>query len=144
MQQTQTKRLSGTLGLRIDGVDVRHLDDATFAEIQRLFLEYLVLVFPGQDLSPGDEVAFARRWGTIWCHPHIPSLPGHPEVLEVVDPTHPIACHWHQDQTFVDAPPLLTMLYPHTLPDAGGDTLFADQYRAWDSLGPGLREMLAG
>jgi taurine dioxygenase len=144
-QAVAVTRLSGTLGARIDGVDVTaDLDAETFAWLGTMFLEHQVLVFPSQDMTPDQEVAFARRWGTISVHPYIRPLDGHPEVLEVVDPTHHIARNWHQDQTYLERPPLLTMLMSRVLPDAGGDTMFADQHRAFEDLSEGLRDLLVG
>ena len=136
-------RLSGTVGARIKGVDlVGGLDDATFGWLREQLLRHHVLVFPAQDMTPDDEVAFARRLGPISVHPYVPPLDGHPEVLEVVDPTHRIATQWHQDQTYLERPPALTMLVARVLPETGGDTVFANQHAAFASLSAGLRELL--
>ncbi len=138
-------RLSGTLGARIDGLDLaRPLDPETFGWLRARFLEHHVLVFPSQDMTPDEEVAFARHWGEISVHPYIRPLEGHPEVLEVVDPRHPIARTWHQDQTYLERPPLLTMLMARVLPEAGGDTMFANQHKAFDDLSDGLQRLVLG
>jgi taurine dioxygenase len=141
--QPQT-RLSGTVGARVDGVDVRALDDIGFDEIRRLFAEHLVLVFGDQHLDPAGQVEFARRWGPISVHPGLVPIDGHPEVVEVYDPTNVIATTWHQDQTFLDSPPSLSTLVARVLPEAGGDTMFANQYLAFERLSPALQEVLAG
>ena len=140
----QVARLSGTVGARIDGVDVRDLDERTFAWLKEQLLRHHVLVFPAQVLTPEDEVAFARRWGPISIHPYVEPLDGHPEVLEVVDPTNRIASQWHQDQTYVERPPAITMLMSRVLPDAGGDTMFANQHVAFEELSHGMRQLLLG
>jgi taurine dioxygenase len=137
-------RLSGTVGARVEGIDVRTCDEPTFAWLHEQLLRHRVLVFPGQDLTPADEVAFARRWGPISIHPYVKPLEGHPEVLEVVDPTHRIARNWHQDQTYLVRPPAITMLLSRVLPDAGGDTMFADQHAAFESLSPAMQHTLCG
>lgn len=141
---TAVTRLSGTIGARIEGVDVRRLDEHSFGAVRALLREHRVLVFPGQDLTPDDEVAFARHLGPISVHPYVKPLAGHPEVLEVVDPTHHIARNWHQDQTYLDAPPAITMLVARVLPEAGGDTMFADQHAAFEQLSPALQQVLCG
>lgn len=137
-------RLSGTVGARISGIDVRACDDDTFAFLREQLLAHRVLVFPEQALTPDDEVAFARRWGAISVHPYVPGLDGHPEVLEVVDPTHRIARNWHQDQTYLERPPAITMLMSRVLPEAGGDTMFADQHAAFEQLSPAMQTTLLG
>jgi taurine dioxygenase len=135
-------RLSGHVGASVDGVDVRELDDASFELVRQLLMTHHVLVFPGQQLSPGDEVDFARRFGPISIHPYVKPLEGHPEVLEVVDPTNPVARNWHQDQTYLEHPPAITMLMSRVLPDAGGDTMFANQHVAFESLSAGMQDLL--
>jgi taurine dioxygenase len=137
-------RLSGTVGARIEGLDLRELTDAVFTWVQQQLLVHQVLVFPGQALTPDDEVAVARRFGPISIHPYVPPLDGHPEVLEVVDPTNRIARNWHQDQTYLERPPAITMLMARVLPEAGGDTMFADQHAAFEQLSPALQRTLCG
>lgn len=137
--------LAGTLGARIAGVDVvKDLDDATVAWLSEQLYQHHVLVFPEQTMTPADEVAFARRFGPISIHPYVPPLAGHPEVLEVVDPRNRIARNWHQDQTYLERPPFLTMLVERVLPPSGGDTMFANQYLAFEELSPGLKATLVG
>jgi taurine dioxygenase len=140
----RVKKLSGTVGARIDGLDVTHLDDDTFAEVQALFAEHLVLVFSDQRITPAQQVEFARRWGPISVHPGLTPIDGHPEVVEVYDPKNPIAATWHQDQTFLEEPPALSMLAARVLPESGGDTMFANQYEAFERLSPAFQEVLAG
>jgi len=132
------------VGIEVDGLDVRDLDDTTFGPVRELLDEHHVVVFHGQDLTPDDEVAFARRLGPISVHPYIPPLAGHPEVLEVVGADHRIAVNWHQDQTYLPCPPAVTMLLARVLPERGGDTMFADQHLAFETLSPGLRAALEG
>jgi taurine dioxygenase len=143
--QARSTRLGGTLGARIDGLDLaRELDTGTFAWLREQLLAHHVLVFPGQDMAPEDEVAFARRWGAISVHPYVKGLPGHPEVLEVIGASHRIAVNWHQDQTYRAKPPAITMLLARTLPEAGADTMFANQHAAFAQLSPALQETLVG
>lgn len=138
-------RLGGSLGARITGLDLaRPLDDATFAWLREQLTAFHVLVFPEQRLTPDDEVDFARRWGPISVHPYVKGLAGHPEVLEVIGASHHIAVNWHQDQTYRARPPAITMLMARTLPEAGADTMFANQHAAFERLSPALQQTLTG
>ncbi len=136
--------LSGTVGVGVEGLDLRSLDDDAAGWVRDLLAEHHVVVFADQELTPAEEVAFARHLGPISVHPYVPPLDGHPEVLEVIGADHRIAVNWHQDQTYLACPPAVTMLMARVLPDRGGDTMFADQHRAFETLSPGLRETLLG
>jgi taurine dioxygenase len=136
--------LSGSVGARITGIDVNALDAEIFAWLQEQLHRHHVLVFPGQEIGPDEEVAFARRFGPISVHPYVKPLAGYPEVLEVIDASHHIATHWHQDQTYLERPPAITMLMSRVLPEAGGDTMFANQHLAFETLSPGMQKSLLG
>ncbi|MEC7205666.1 MAG: TauD/TfdA family dioxygenase, partial [Pseudomonadota bacterium] len=60
--------LSGTIGAEISGIDLRNLSNSEFDAIHRAFLDHAVLCFRDQDLTPDDQIAFARRWGEIHDH----------------------------------------------------------------------------
>ena len=75
-------RFAAPLGARIEGLDVRNVDDAQTAELNRLFLEHHVLVFPGQQLEPGDHMRFAERWGDLVKFPY-GGLPDFPNIIEL-------------------------------------------------------------
>ena len=68
-QRIQVVPLAGSLGAEIGGVDLRHLDDADFAEIHRAWLQHQVIYFRGQTMTPDEHLDFARRWGEIHIHP---------------------------------------------------------------------------
>ena len=143
------RRLSGALGAEIAGVALGAVDDATFAEIRRCLLEHLVLVFPGQTLTPAQQVAFTARFGEVVGHPlksrrHLDEAPA-VHVLEN------FAGHrggrndwWHSDVSFGEVPPMVSVLYGIEVPEGYGDTMFCNMYAAWEGLSPGLRDMLAG
>jgi taurine dioxygenase len=136
-------RLSGSLGARVEGVDLsRPLGEEAIEELRALLLAHHVLVFGGQSLTPAGHASFARRWGPISVHPGLTPIDGHPEVTPVYDPASPIASAWHQDQTFLARPPLLSILVARVLPAAGGDTMFANQQLAFQRLSPALRDVL--
>lgn len=140
----RAEALTGTVGARIDGVDLSRIDAPALGELRGLLLRHQVLVFPGQSMTPAQEVAFARYLGEISVHPYIEGLRGQPEVLEVIGASHRIAVNWHQDQTYLARPPAITMLLARVLPPSGGDTLFADQHAAFEQLSAGMQQLLLG
>lgn len=144
----EVKRLAGTCGAEIGGVDLsKDIDDDTFGEIERAFHENLVIFFRGQELTEDQHKAFGRRFGELNIHPRYVPLDGHPEIFPIrKDPEHTkiVGGSWHQDLTHLVEPPLGSILYALDVPPVGGDTLFANQYAAYDSLSEGMQEMLDG
>ena len=135
---------AGALGASITGIDLgKPLDDATFAALEQLFLTYLVLAFREQDITPEAHLAFAGRWGTVIPHPYVPWIEGYPGIIRVYDPT-PLTQLWHSDFSYARRPPKLSILVARTLPPVGGDTMFANQYAAYDSLSEGMKRLLTG
>lgn len=137
--------LGGALGARIEGIDLsRPLRDADLGLIRKAFLDYSVLVFPGQDaLTPDQHIALARNWGDLHVTPAPDAcLAGHPEIL-VLD-THgekPVTDKWHSDVTMDECPPLGSFLLARRVP-VGGDTIFANQYLAYEALSEGMKRLL--
>lgn len=136
--------MTGTVGAVVDGIDLASVDDEVAGTIRGLLLRHRVLAFRGQSLTPAEQVGFARHLGPISVHPYVKGLPDRPEVLEVIGASHRIAVNWHQDQTYLERPPAITMLMARVLPPTGGDTLFADQHEAFAQLSPGMQQMLLG
>lgn len=141
----RVSRLGAPLGARVESVDVRDVDDAAWQEINRLFCEHHVLVFPRQSLTAEDQIAFAQRWGNLVRHPYA-GMDTHPDIIELRNPgkARDINQHWHSDMTYNLAPPKLTMLYAHEAPTIGGDTAFANQELAYEALSEGLRTTVDG
>jgi alpha-ketoglutarate-dependent taurine dioxygenase len=146
--------LSGSIGAVVRGIDVRTVDVAAVADIRAALVERKVLFFPDQHLEPGELVAFGSRFGELTpAHPVMPGLDGHPEVLEVdatrsrQDPRYRDEYEndtWHADVTFMPTPPLGSLLQAKVVPPAGGDTLFADLQRAYETASGPLRALLDG
>jgi alpha-ketoglutarate-dependent taurine dioxygenase len=80
-ERISVQPIAGALGAEISGVDLSRLDDATFGEIHRAFLEYQAIFFRDQDLTPEQYLAFARRWGEIHFYPYMKGLEGFPEIF---------------------------------------------------------------
>ena len=99
----EVKPLAGALGAEIGGVDLKRVDDATFREIQSAWLEYLVVFFRDQTITPEQQIAFAKRFGEIHYHPFMKGMEEHPEILEIVKEegdTKAFGETWHTDQMF--------------------------------------------
>jgi len=139
--------VTGAMGAEIHGVDLsRPLDEATFAAIHKTILDYGAIFFRGQDITPAQQMAFAKRWGEIHYHPHMPTLPEQPGIIEIVkkeDDTVVFGANWHTDQTSTPTPARYTMLYAKQIPPVGGDTCFANLYLAYEKLSPGMKAMIA-
>lgn len=144
----EVERLSPALGARVAGVDLsKPLDELQWQELHRAFLDHLVLFFPDQHLSPEQQIAFARRFGTLNVHPYVKALDGYPEILEVRKEAQDEANFggaWHADLTFLEAPPLGSVLYAREVPAVGGDTMWCNLYLAYETLSQGMRKLLDG
>jgi taurine dioxygenase len=141
--------LSGTLGAEILGVDLaRDPSNETFEAIHAAFLKHKVITLRGQTaLTPDQHKAFARRFGSLNIHPYVQAMDGHPEILEIIkEPSDTLnfGGGWHSDMSFLELPALGSLLHAIEIPAFGGDTLFADQQAAYDSLSDGLKATLNG
>ena len=134
-------------GASVRGVDLcRALSAAQVAEIRQAWLAHQVLAFPDQAMSVDDLERFASTIGPFSPDPYFQSIPGHPHVAQVrreADETSSIfADNWHSDWSFLPSPPAATLLYGDVIPPVGGDTLFANQYDAWDALSAAMKTHL--
>lgn len=141
-----TEPITAALGARVRGLDLaRELPHAAMREIHAALLRFGVLFFRDQELSPEQQLAFARRLGPIHLHPHVRGLPQLPEVMEILKTEtdeHNFGEGWHTDQMFLPEPAMATVLYAREIPEVGGDTLFACMRGAYRSLSPGLQRMV--
>lgn len=141
-------RMGGALGAEIDGVDLSSaLADDVIAAIRRALLDHLVVFFRGQTLSPEQLVAFGYRFGILARYPFVEGLADHPEVIEVTKLEHErvnFGGVWHSDTTYLEEPPIGSMLLALEVPPVGGDTLFANMYMAYETLSAGMKKLLDG
>jgi len=147
-ERIEVQPSSAVLGAEVVGVDLaKDVDDATFAEIHRAWLEHKVLCFRDQRLTPAEQTAFAERFGELEAYPFIEPLPGHPFVIPIVkekDTRFNFGGGWHSDMSYQARPVKATLLYALEVPERGGDTLFADMCAAYAALSDGMKQMLGG
>ena len=137
--------LSGSIGAEIKGIDVSIIEDQQFALINQALVDYGVIYFREQALTPSQQLSFASIWNEPHLHPYLSGLPEHPEIIEIIkEPSDPnnFGDHWHTDQIFTPAPAMATMLYAKQVPEIGGDTLFACMEHAYDALSDGMKQLL--
>lgn len=145
-QHIDVQPVAGALGAEIHGVDLgQSMDDATFNEIHTAYLEHQVIFFRDQHMTPDQHKAFGRRFGALNIHPQYFPLDGHPEILPILkepDAANNIGGVWHADVTFFPEPVMGSILYALDVPEVGGDTMFASQYLAYETLSSGMQDML--
>ena len=104
--------------------------------------------FPDQPLDHDQLEAFTLQFGGFGDDPYVESMEGRPHILEVrrepEEKVSPFGAAWHSDWSFQDAPPAATLLHAKVIPPVGGDTLYADGYRAYEALSPAMQTVLAG
>jgi taurine dioxygenase len=147
-ERITVKPVTARIGAEIEGVDLtRPLDDATLAEIRAALLEHCVIFFRDQELDHDSHKAFGRRFGELHIHPAIPGPDVHPEILPIhadENSTYIAGERWHSDVSCDAEPPLGSILYLHTVPQFGGDTLFSNMYAAYDALSDRMKAYLEG
>jgi taurine dioxygenase len=144
----EVRPIAGAIGAEIWGVDLaKELDDDTVAAIRRAWLDHNVIFFRDQDLPPARFLTFAKRFGKVIEYPFIKGLEEFPEIIPVIKLEHErtnFGGIWHSDTSYLEAPPMGTMLIARETPPAGGDTMFANTYLAYEALSDGMKRMLDG
>jgi taurine dioxygenase len=144
----EVTRLGPVCGAEITGVDLGLLDGESFGAIRQAFVEHEVLVFPDQDIDTAQQIDFGRRFGDLLVH-HFARIrtEGQPELMTIltdVDRPDPLTDIWHSDETYRAAPPMATILRSLTLPELGGDTMFASMTAAYEGLSSRMKDYVAG
>ncbi len=136
-------------GAVVRGIDLSQpLPAGTQLALRQAWLQHQVLAIVDQTLALDDLERFALTIGPYGQDPYFESVPGHPHVAQVrrePDETSTIfADNFHSDWSFLASPPAATLLYGDIIPPVGGDTLFANQYAAWEALSPAMQALLQG
>src|SRR6266481_866341 len=144
------------LGAEIGGVDLKNIDASRFAAIKRAWHDHQVILVRGQTLGDQDLIAFSRRFGDLDWAPvqetgrrFVEGLPEIYIVSNVMVDGEPIGslgageAVWHTDMSYLDVPPMASMLYALEVPPAGGNTSFCSMYAVYDALPDGLKRRIA-
>ena len=142
----KTLKVAGALGAEVHDVDLRQPLTADLArEIRQALLDHLVIFFRDQDLTPEQFMRFAQAMGQPVEYPFVKGLEGFPKIIEVKKLEHERSNFggvWHSDTTYLQEPPMGSMLLAREIPPYGGDTMFANQYMAWDTLSDTMKNLL--
>jgi taurine dioxygenase len=148
MAALDVRPIAGALGAEIYGIDLAsELDSGTVAAIRRALLDHLVIFFRDQELPPDRFLGFARHLGVPVEYPLVKGIEGYPEIIRVAKLEHETVNFggiWHSDTTYLETPPMGTMLVAREVPPVGGDTLFANMYLAYETLSDGMKRLLDG
>jgi taurine dioxygenase len=140
------ERISGALGAEISGVDLsQKLDDEVIGEIRQALVDHQVIFFRDQHMTPDQHLAFGRRFGELQIHEFVEGMQENEEILEVRKEeyeTRNFGGGWHTDVSYLERPALGSVLYAREVPPVGGDTMFASQFLAYDTLSDGMKELL--
>jgi taurine dioxygenase len=146
--------LQGQFAAEIIGLRLP-VDDATFAAVEAAWTRHPLLVFRDLEMTPEQHIAFSRRFGELDRHESLPSdrHPDYPELLLVTnipeEDGKPSASKytghlWHSDMSFTPVPSLGSLLRGITIPPVGGDTMFTNMVKAYDTLSDGMKKMIEG
>jgi taurine dioxygenase len=140
------KPLTGACGADIFGVDLaKPMQKDVWGNIKQAWLDHQVIFFRDQQLTPEQQIRFAKKFGAIHHHRLMKAMDGYPDILEIVKletDARNFGNNWHTDQIFTPNPAKATMLYAKEVPPHGGDTQFANMYLAYETLSPGMKRMI--
>jgi taurine dioxygenase len=139
--------LTARIGAEIAGVNLRSPTNRQVDEIAQALVDYQVIFFRDQPMEPSHLRTLGRSFGELAIHSAVAGLPDHPELVAIhADKESRFIAgeDWHSDLTCDEAPPLGSILYLHTVPPVGGDTLFSSMYAAYDALSPRMKAYLEG
>ena len=146
MAKFQVTTLTPTIGAVVEGVDLsKPLDAEQFEEIHQALLKHQVIFFEDQHITPVQHRDFAARFGALHTHPLYPGVPEAPElfILDNHKDNPTVNDSWHTDVTFIQTPPMASILYAKLLPPEGGDTIWSNMRAAYEALSPPFREFLS-
>jgi taurine dioxygenase len=142
----EVRTLAPTIGAEIGGVNLADVDDASFAEIHRAWLEYKVVFFRDQSIDARQQVAFASRFGELEGHPFLPAKDEDERIIRFEKSADVAGVEnlWHSDVSWREVPSLASILRAVEVPPAGGDTLFCDMIAAYAGLPDDVKEAIDG
>lgn len=143
----EIRPIAGALGAEVQGIDFsQELSNSAVSAVYNAFLAHKVLYFRGPALTPGQQLRAARIFGEPDLYPFIKGMLEAPEVIEILKTEKDkvnFGGGWHSDTAYLPEPALGTLLHALEVPEAGGDTLFANTVAAYEALSDGMKAMLA-
>jgi taurine dioxygenase len=144
----EVTRIAGALGAELRGMDLRTAQSVDDVEpLLAALADHLVVFLRDQHLGLDELERVTDLLGGRDVTPYVASVPDRPYVIRVIkEPTDLInfANAWHTDLSYLPEPPSFTLLHAHEVPPFGGDTIWANQYMAFETLSSGLRKTLLG
>ena len=143
----EVRPLTMRIGAEIHGVDLCQPTNRQIEEIAEAIAEHQVIFFRDQHLDHESHKAFGRAFGDLAIHSGVAGLPDHPEIVAIhadADSKFIAGENWHSDLTCDAEPPMGSILYLHTVPPVGGDTLWSSMYAAYDTLSDRMKAYLEG
>jgi taurine dioxygenase len=144
----EVKPVTPLIGAEISGIDLREsLSNQQVDDLHTALNSHQVLFFRDQPITLDQQKTLGRHFGDLHIHPNTPGPAGHPEILPIHadgNSKRVAGERWHSDVSCDPEPPLGSILYLHTIPPIGGDTLFASQTAAYDALTPAFKAFLDG
>jgi taurine dioxygenase len=137
--------LSGSLGAEVRGLRLAEVGPAEAEMILELLTEHLALFFPEQFISREEHMSFAGHFGELEGHPHLKNpYSDQDKIFELAASSGGIADEWHSDITFQPEPSVMAILHMLKCPAVGGDTMWANMYKAYDELSAPLQDLCEG
>jgi taurine dioxygenase len=144
----KVKQVAGALGATVTGIDLRHEPEPEqLAALRQALADHLVVFLPDQHLDLDDLEHLTDLLGGRDITPYVDPVDDRPYVIRVIkEPgdTLNFANAWHTDLSYLPAPPSYTVLHAAEVPEYGGDTVWSNQYLAYDTLSKGLKDTLVG
>ncbi|MBI1777994.1 MAG: TauD/TfdA family dioxygenase [Proteobacteria bacterium] len=149
-QSISIQPLTGALGAEVLGIDLsRPLSNSAAIDLRRALVEHLVLFFREQTITPEQQISFSRLFGPLCRVPYVKAMDDYPDIIAVLKEADErristFGNAWHSDFSFLEEPPMGSILYAKEVPSYGGDTLWINTYEAYETLSDGMKRLLAG
>lgn len=148
-KQLKIEPLTRNTGAEISGLDLNRMDETTLDQLKQAWWKYKVLFIQDQQLDLEQLCTFSARLGELMQLPYITPVAGFPSVIRVLKEADEVNMgvfggDWHSDFSFLDSPPMASILYGVEIPQTGGDTLWINMVQAWQQLPEELKQQLRG
>tara|TARA_Y100000994_G_C15628165_1_gene415933 strand:- start:276 stop:1103 length:828 start_codon:yes stop_codon:yes gene_type:complete len=143
----EVKLLSGALGAEIRGINLKDSSKENWEVINKLMLEHKVLFFRDQDITCGEQINLAKKFGPLEKHVYVKSLKDYPEIIRIIkgaDEKHQWGETWHTDVSYNPKPTKVIILRSRKIPPVGGDTMFSNMEIAYQTLDEEIKKKIEG